>query len=137
MLLHSSSSDHRKTTYFRSVWDLGHLNLLTMVVKVVGRGFSYSSDAFDPEKAAHCSEIIRNPFEPERITILESRRHAFSRHYLSTVGVPTLGASGTRLAWTSSPRRSSGSSGRGSASARMGLVQKKNRFARKPLMKTH
>jgi hypothetical protein len=72
----SSSSDHRKTTYFRSVWDLSHLNLLTMVVRVVGKGFSCSSDGFDPEKAADCPKVIRNPIELER-TILGSRCHAF------------------------------------------------------------
>jgi hypothetical protein len=37
----------------------------------------------------------------------------------------------------SSSLRLSGSSGRGSAAARIRLVQKRTRFARKPLMKTH
>jgi len=39
--------------------------------------------------------------------------------------------------WISSSRRLSEPSGRGSATAPMGLVREKRRFTRKPLMKTH
>ena len=70
----------------------------------------------------------------ERVTILEANRHVFVTHI---EGPPTFGTHEARLICISSSLRLSGSSGRGSAAARRDLVQKKRRFARKPLMKTH
>src|SRR6266850_1891911 len=61
----------------------------------------------------------------------------FSLHHLTIGRLPTFGAFGTRVTWMSSSRLLSGSSGSGSAAARMGTVQNKRRFARKPLIKMH
>jgi hypothetical protein len=54
-----------------------------------------------------------------------------------TEQILTLELSGIRVTCISSSRWSSGSSGRGSAAARIALVQKRVRFARKPLIKAH
>src|SRR6266850_567278 len=100
VMLSFSSPNHRKTTYMRSAWDRDHLPLnLATVVRVHRKGFCCSPDAFGPEKAARCSNMIENT--NERTAMLES---SVMPHYLTTPGRPTLGAFGTSswVAWNSS-----------------------------------
>ena len=55
----SSSPHHMRTTYFRIVWNSGHVNLvLRIVLRVVRKGSGGSPDALEPGKAAFCSEAL-------------------------------------------------------------------------------
>jgi hypothetical protein len=57
VMLLSSSSYHRTSTYFWSVWNLGHLDVIFVIgVGVVRLGFRCSADRDGPEKASLCSE---------------------------------------------------------------------------------
>jgi hypothetical protein len=84
-------------------------------------------------QATNLRNIVQNP--DERVAILTRS----SNHYPSIrIERPrTFGTSGTSDTCMSPSPRLSGSSGRGSAAARSGLIRKKTRFARKPLIKTH
>ena len=79
--------------------------------------------------------IVQNP--DEWIAILEPGHHVSSIDSSNQGSILTLGAPETRDTCISSSLRLSGSSGRGSAAARIRLPQKSMRFARKPLIKTH
>jgi hypothetical protein len=87
-MLPSSASDQGGATYFRNVWDSGHLDLLTTVVRVVRRGFCCSPNALGPEKATHFSDRINNP--DECIVMLEERYHGSLFINLTIIGLPTL-----------------------------------------------
>jgi hypothetical protein len=78
--------------------------------------------------------IVQHP--NERVAILKPGRHAFSPS-THIRRLPTFGTPGARVTCISSSTQFSWSSGRGSAAAWIGPVQKRTRFARKPLMKTH
>ena len=57
VMLLASSSYQKKATYFRGVWNSGHLDvILTIVVGIVRKGFCRSADGHGPEQAAFCSE---------------------------------------------------------------------------------
>src|SRR6266853_6003614 len=62
-------SHHRKSTYFWSVWNSGHLNhvILTSVVGVFRKGFCCSPDGHGPEQAALCPEA------PDEDTLVQYR----------------------------------------------------------------
>jgi hypothetical protein len=64
------------------------LDLLTTVVRVVRRGFCWSPNALNPEKAAHFSDRINNP--DEWIAMLEERYQGSLFINLAIIGLPTL-----------------------------------------------
>jgi len=86
----------------------------------------------DMSKRTNIHNVIQNP--DDRVAILEQVVMPLLIQIRRVLTFRTPGTSDTCI---SSSLRLSGSSGRGSAAALTGLVQKRMRFARKPLMKMH
>ena len=68
----SSINSNEKTAYSRSTWDSYHLYLvISAIVRVVRKGFCCSTDAFEPEEFALCSEAL------DEYTLIRSRGWIF------------------------------------------------------------
>lgn len=116
----------KESTYFQNTGNSGYLYLIVSpVVRVVRKGFCCSLALPGPEENALLLGIGSS--------FLSSIAHRGRPPTFKTPGARVR----RRVACISSSLRLSGSSGRGSAAARIGLVQKRTRFARKPLIKTH